>query len=163
MRFSTKMRNIFPVRICLEGVVEHGFGRGSKTLGYATANLNAVSSPSLSNFLASTECRDGIYIGWVSLHGSVYKAAISVGINPTFADSQTRLLEAHLMDYDGPDFYNETLRVILCAYIRGSLKFEGLDSLKQAIKDDCDFAHEKLESDPVMSQAREDPYLSSTS
>ncbi len=134
-----------PVRI--EGLVEHGFGRGSTSLGFPTANLDASSSESLSVFLKSSECTDGVYIGWATIDGEkeVYKAAVSVGVNPTFEDSRVRLLEAHLLDYSGPNFYGGKLRLILVAFIRESKKFDSLDELKKAIWDDCELARVWLE------------------
>ncbi len=163
--FSRKMRNLLRVFRKLEGTVEHGFGRGSKTLGFPTANMNAVNSPSIAKFLSCPECRDGIYIGWASVGNSneVYEAAVSVGVNPTFDDSTVRLLEAHLLDYNGPDFYGTELRVILCAYIRGSLKFNSVDELKGAIQADCDFARFHLGTDTDMLNSKHDSFLSKIS
>jgi FAD synthase len=141
--------------------VEHGFGRGSKTLGYPTANLNCRSSPSIHEFLALSDSHDGIYMGWVALPGNstIYKAAISIGKNPTFEDSRTRLLEAHLLDYNGEDFYNVKIRVLLCAYIRESLKFESIDELISAIDTDCAFTREWLDTDEVFSSLKHDEFL----
>lgn len=80
-----KLAKLIPP-VCVKGTVEHGFSRGSKTLGFATANLNSATSPSVAAFLSSTKCCDGIYIGWVSLPGlhEPFMAAISVGLNPTY-------------------------------------------------------------------------------
>lgn len=82
MRILTKLAQ----PVFLDGTVEHGFSRGSKTLGFATANVNASSSKSVADFLASPLCKDGIYIGWARIPGihAPFKAAISVGINPTY-------------------------------------------------------------------------------
>lgn len=65
----------------------------------------------------------------------------------SFEDSKVRLLEAHLIDYSGPDFYDENLRVILCAFMRESLKFTTVESLKTEIQTDCDFATKSLAKD----------------
>jgi FAD synthase len=145
--------------ILVEGVVEYGFGRGSKSLGYPTANLSTKSSLSLQKFLL--DCRDGVYVGWVSLKGrdTPYMAAISVGINPTFEDSKIRLLEAYLIDYNGPDFYGETLRVLLCGHVRDSLKFTTLEALKDEISNDCQMTVKLLENEKDLFQARNHPSL----
>ena len=145
----------------IEGVVEHGFGRGSKLLGFATANVSANTSASLSDFLSSEKCVDGVYVGWVSVRSiaSPQKAAISVGLNPTFEDSKVRLLEAHLIDYSGPDFYGEDIRIVLCAYIREALKFECVEDLKTEIWEDCEVARQVLEKDQVFASHRNDPFL----
>ena len=143
-----RYENLSPV-IFLEGVVEHGFGRGSKSLGFPTANLNSHSSSSVCEFLNSPSCQDGIYVGWASIEDTegAFKAAISVGLNPTFEDSKVRLLEAHLIDFNGPNFYGKRLRLILCAFIRPTLKFESIESLKDEIWNDCEFAREWLQKD----------------
>ena len=146
---------------CLNGIVEHGFGRGSVTLGFPTANLNSVSSKSVAQFLESPECQDGIYIGWVRLpdDSNPYMAAISVGLHPTFDDSKIRLLEAHLLDYTGPDFYDVEVRIVLCAFIRESLKFTSMEDLKTEIWNDCQFGREWLSKDNEMSSARVHTFL----
>lgn len=151
---------LFPF-VKLEGVVEHGFGRGSKTIGFATANLNSATSSSVKGFLESDICKDGIYIGWVGLPngGGVFKAAVSVGNNPTFEDSKVRLLEAHLLDYVGPDFYDARIRVLLCAFIRSSSKFASIDELTSAISKDCEYARMWLTTDPALVEASKDPFL----
>lgn len=132
--------------VFIEGIVDHGFGRGSASLGYPTANINTDTSESLSKFLNSPDCPDGVYMAWAGLSADLppMKAAISVGINPTFEDSRVRLLEAYLLDYRGPDFYGANLRLVITGHIRAALKFESLDALKAAIGEDCDFARQHL-------------------
>ena len=158
---SRNLTRLLPF-VKIEGLVEHGFGRGSKTIGFATANMNSSASESVRGFLESDICKDGIYIGWVGLpnKGGVYKAAISVGNNPTFEDSKVRLLEAHLMDYAGPDFYDVRIRVLLCAFIRNSSKFASIEELTNAISKDCEYARGWLTSDPEFVEASNDPFLS---
>ena len=152
-------RSVKPILI--EGVVEQGFGRGSKLLGFPTANVNSSSSSSLSDFLSSNKCKDGVYIGWVSVRSvkGPQKAAISVGLNPTFEDSKVRLLEAHLVDYTGPDFYGEEIRIALCAYVREALKFSSLEELKNEIWKDCEFARVSLEKEADLKNLQQHLFL----
>jgi len=159
-KMSRNLSRLSPV-VRLEGIVEHGFGRGSKTLGFPTANLNSETSPSLREFLGSQACHDGIYMGWVSLpsHQEPYRAAVSVGTNPSFEDSTIRLLEAHLIDYKGPDFYNASVRILLCAFIRESYKFESMDELITAIQADCDFATHWFTHDDTLFNLNHDQFL----
>jgi FAD synthase len=144
-----KMRAYQPVqpRLHIKGRVDHGFGRGSSELGYPTANINSISSESLLSFLNDRSCRDGIYIGWCSRSSDCHprKAAISVGVNPSFEDSRTRLLEAHILDYNGPKFYGEELRVVITGFIRESVKFSDIGELRATIERDCAFAREWLD------------------
>ena len=66
----------------LRGTVVRGFGRGSKQLGFPTANLE---SPDIKEFTNSHAT--GIYAGLARVmngpDSAVYPAAISVGWNPT--------------------------------------------------------------------------------
>jgi FAD synthase len=68
--------------VILRGKVVHGFGRGSKQLGFPTANLESIDAKA---FVATYPT--GIYAGWAKVIGgsdsNVYPAAISVGWNPT--------------------------------------------------------------------------------
>jgi riboflavin kinase len=66
-----------PLRIA--GTVVKGFGRGSKELGIPTANVDAGD---LRTTLA--EAVTGIFAGWASVNGQVYKTACSIGWNPVF-------------------------------------------------------------------------------
>jgi FAD synthase len=157
---SRKVHRLSPF-IQIDGIVEHGFGRGSKALGFPTANLNSVSSSSVFSFLQSEACKDGIYIGWVKLptFEGPFRAAISVGINPTFPDSTSRLVEAYLMDYSGPDFYDQHIRILICAHIRESLKFESIESLRDEIACDVEFAKNCFQSHPDLQAAKYDRFL----
>jgi riboflavin kinase/FMN adenylyltransferase len=155
-----KLRILHPA-VRIQGTVEHGFCRGSTALGYPTANINSDTSPSLSQFLCSPDCPDGVYMGWASLPSirDPMKAAISVGLNPTFEDSEVRLLEAYLLDYKGPDFYGETLRLVITGHIRASLKFDSLESLKNAIAEDCEFASVNLGDAQKLKNSLEGKFL----
>ena len=145
----------------IEGIVEHGFGRGSKQLGFPTANLNSSSSDSVASFLSSEGCKDGIYIGWVSLgpESGPMKSAISVGINPTFEDSKVRLLEAHIIGYNGEDFYGKPIRVVLCGWIRPTLRFTTVEALREEISADCVFASEAMDRETDLSHAQFHEFL----
>ncbi|MGO4859990.1 riboflavin kinase [Arthrobacter sp. 2MCAF14] len=114
--------------IRLEGVVGHGDARG-RELGYPTANISVPDG----------EILDGVWAGAVRLaqggDDETYAAAISVGRRPTYYRSGTRLLEAHLLEYDG-DLYGRTVQVILHHYIRPQRRFRGTDELAAQIRDD---------------------------
>ncbi|XAS74390.1 riboflavin kinase [Micrococcaceae bacterium Sec5.1] len=115
-------------RVRLEGVVGHGDARG-RELGYPTANISVPDG----------EIRDGVWAGTVSLgqggYDETYAAAVSVGRRPTYYRRGTRLLEAHLLDYNG-DLYGRIVQVILHEYIRPQRRFHGTDELAAQIRDD---------------------------
>lgn len=143
--------------------VVHGFGRGSTDLGIPTANLSREDATcSSSSQLDFDDLPTGIYWGFArigkrqedvdndtSYHGSVYKAAISIGYNPTYGNEE-KTVEPHLIAPPTHarrhasscgetllrDFYEEPIRLSVVGYLRPELPFEGLDKLIVAIKND---------------------------
>ena len=109
----------------IEGVVERGDQRG-RELGYHTANLT------LGDYQRP---KYGIYAVRVTLpDGTEHPGVASLGIRPTFSPPQ-ELLEAHLFDFDG-DLYGQTIEVALHAWIREEKKFDGMDALAAAMRED---------------------------
>jgi len=109
----------------IEGVVQRGDARGCE-LGYPTANVD------LGDYLRP---KYGIYAVRVTLDdGSEHPGVASLGVRPTF-EPPRELLEAHLFGFDG-DLYGRTIEVALHAYIREERKFETLDALTAAMRDD---------------------------
>lgn len=100
----------------IRGEVEHGDRRG-RELGFPTANV------SLPDRIAVPA--DGVYAGWYRRADGVARpAAISIGRRPTYYEqSGLRLLEAHLLDFDG-DLYSEPARVDFVAHLRPQARFE---------------------------------------
>jgi riboflavin kinase/FMN adenylyltransferase len=105
----------------VRGVVRHGDKRG-RELGFPTANLGVPSDILLP--------ADGIYAGWYERpDGTVHPSAMSIGRRPTFyAESDQRLLECYLLDFDG-DLYGEAARVRFVQRLRGEEKFESVTGL----------------------------------
>ena len=112
----------------IEGVVEHGDARG-RTLGFPTANIA----------LTDLGIADGVWAARVRI-GSDFRAvaAVSVGRRRTFyAGEGPRLLEAHLLDYDG-DLYGRTMRIELVTRLRGQQSFPGLHALTEQLHRDVE-------------------------
>jgi len=109
----------------IAGTVQRGDARG-RELGYPTANVD------LGDYLRP---KYGIYAVRVTLgDGSEHPGVASLGVRPTF-EPPRELLEAHLFGFDG-DLYGRTIEVALHAYIREERKFETLDALTAAMRDD---------------------------
>ena len=66
--------------------------------------------------------------------GTERPGVASLGIRPTFSPPQ-ELLEAHLFDFEG-DLYGQTIEVALHAWIREEKKFDGMDALAAAMRED---------------------------
>jgi len=116
----------------VRGRIIHGHGRGM-SLHFPTANL------------ADVDCMvpaDGIYAGKAFLGDETHSAAIHVGPNVTFGESD-RGFEVHLLDFAGR-IYGEWLEVDFIARIRDSVRFETAERLQAAIADDCRKVREVL-------------------
>jgi riboflavin kinase/FMN adenylyltransferase len=120
----------------VRGVVEHGDHRG-RTIGFPTANVAVPGDVMLPS--------DGVYAGWYERSdGSVWPAAINLGKRPTFYDENgLRLLEAHLLDFDD-DLYGERAKVRFGRWIRGEVKFPGIDALVEQLHRDVKTARSLL-------------------
>ena len=122
----------------IHGVVEHGDHRG-RTIGFPTANV-AVAGDILLPI-------DGVYAGWYLRPGDAdqteaHAAAINIGRRPTFyEESGLLLVEAHLVDFDG-DLYGEQARVRIAARLRGEVRFDSIDALKQQLRIDVEHTRE---------------------
>jgi riboflavin kinase/FMN adenylyltransferase len=103
----------------VRGVVVHGEQRG-RELGFPTANLE----PRSEGFVPA----DGVYAARVLIDGELFDAAVSVGNNPTFEGVPEKQVEAHLLDAS-LDLYGKEVTVFFEKYVRGNIKFDGLDSL----------------------------------
>jgi riboflavin kinase / FMN adenylyltransferase len=112
----------------VRGVVEHGDERG-RALGFPTANVAVPGDVQLP--------ADGVYGGWYRRpDDSRHRAAISVGRRPTFyEDNGLLLVEAHLLDFEG-DLYGEHAEVSFDEWIRGQVRFAGVDELVAALERD---------------------------
>lgn len=105
----------------MEGRIVHGDKRG-RELGYPTANLR------VSNFLRPAygvyAVRAGIDYGsdTVWLHG-----VANYGIRPMYEVPEP-LLEVFLFDFD-EDIYGRHLRVQMVSFLRGEMKFDGIEAL----------------------------------
>ncbi len=108
----------------LRGEVVGGAGRGH-TIGFPTANLARIET-----LLPG----DGVYGGIARVGDHSLAAAINVGPNPTFGDSN-RKVEAHLIDFTG-DLYGSWLDVDLFQRIRDNRRFENRDELVRQIARD---------------------------
>ena len=60
-----------------------GYGRGSKKLGFPTANL-----PYFDSLLDSSDIKNGVYVGWANLPSAaprLHPVVVNIGFSPTFA------------------------------------------------------------------------------
>ncbi|KAI8870527.1 riboflavin kinase [Ramicandelaber brevisporus] len=144
---SNEAQKQFPVFVT--GTVVHGFGRGSKQLGFPTANIDEKAVNDV--FKAETA---GVYFGWAQLlrkdSGAEPKQAeevvpfvMSLGWNPYY-QNERRTMEVHILRKYEEDFYGEQLKVAIVGHIRDERNFDSLDALIAAINADIDYARVEL-------------------
>lgn len=109
----------------VSGTVEKGFQNGRK-LGFPTANVSYDDTMLLP--------QNGVYAGYTFVDGKKYKSVINIGNNPTFGAKKVTI-ESHIIDFDG-DIYGECIRVSFKERLRGDIKFNGIDELKERIAQD---------------------------
>jgi len=121
----------------VRGVVVAGDKRG-KDLGFPTANV-------------PTDCRtatlaDGVYAGWVRRcdTGESHPAAISVGTNPTFDGVRVRRVEAYVLDRTDLELYGIEVEVSFVEWLRGMVRFDGVDALVATMHNDVARARQLL-------------------
>lgn len=107
----------------LSGTVEAGRGEGL-SLGFATANLAVA--PSLLCLA------DGVYAGYALVGNKRYRAAVSVGVSPVFAETARANVEVHVLDFN-QDVYGQRISVEFVEWLRPLVKFADVDELKQTV------------------------------
>ena len=145
----------------LAGKVVAGFQRGSKQLGFPTANLDLAAFTPVLPALPR-----GVYCGWVQIvsggsqRSAVHRTVLSLGTNPTFGTTE-ETLEAYVMDWTGGDFYGAEMRLVVCGYVRPQYTMGGLDELIAWIKADVSVTEHTLQQ-PQYSSYRNDTWFGYT-
>lgn len=106
----------------IRGIVRHGDKRG-RALGYPTANIRLHRA-----------VRDGVYIAITRVAGKEYPSLAFVGAAKTF-NQQDRKLEVYLLDAT-LNLYGKWLSVQLLSYVRGNIRFDSIEGLQKAMKND---------------------------
>lgn len=118
----------------LEGYVEHGANRGA-TLGFPTANLRIPARMLLPKL--------GVYAGWLLWKSERFPCVMNVGLNPTFGDRSTPIVEAHVLDFN-KDLYGEIVEVEFTHRLRDELKFDRVQDLVDQVHADVERARSLL-------------------
>ena len=118
----------------LVGDVQPGRGEGHD-LGFRTANLKV---PSQLQALGS-----GVYGAYAHVNGNRYKAAVSVGVSPVFADRTDATCEAHILDFEG-DLYGKPIKIEFCHFLRPMIKFDTVDELIATVTENITWVRENM-------------------
>lgn len=119
---ATDLLALFP---SVRGEVVRGAQRG-RDWGFPTANL----SPHPEGYVPC----DGVYAGWLIDDGVRYRAAISIGTNPTFGEER-RHVEAYVLEKQ-IDLYGHVVTIEFAKYMRPMIAFVRLEELVQQIRQD---------------------------
>src|SRR5690606_36756273 len=117
----------------IQGEVIHGDKRG-RTIGVPTANvaMGDYMRPAYGVYATRTRLPDGRAINGVA----------NLGVRPMFEIEQP-LLEVWLLDFN-ESLYGHVLETELIAFLRGEMKFDGLDALKVQSEADAEAARVAL-------------------
>lgn len=111
-------------RYTVEAKVVGGAQLG-RTLGFPTANMQLSPEAAL---------KEGIYaVRFRRADGTLHDGVASFGRRPTVGDNLAPLLETFVFDFSG-DLYGEIASVSFFGYLRGEIKFDGLDPLVAQMK-----------------------------
>jgi riboflavin kinase / FMN adenylyltransferase len=115
----------------LRGTVVEGQKRG-RGIGFPTANLATKQLVPAA----------GVYAGRAVTVAGTYRAAISVGTNPTFRGTVTTV-EAYLLDFDG-DLYGQGMELEFHRWIREMIPFGGVPQLVNQMNRDVALTRETI-------------------
>jgi riboflavin kinase/FMN adenylyltransferase len=120
----------------LAGEVVSGAKRG-RSIGIPTANIQG---PAKRLVPAS-----GVYVCKATVGSKTWGAVTNIGVRPTFEDQLPRpVVEAHLLDYDGGEFYGQVMQLQFLSRLRPEQKFSGVDALVAQIHADIEVARKQL-------------------
>ncbi|WP_183575813.1 bifunctional riboflavin kinase/FAD synthetase [Mucilaginibacter sp. X5P1] len=98
-----------------------------RQIGYPTANIVIEERYKL---IPS----DGIFAAKINIQGKLYKGMAYIGSRPTI-NGITRNIEINIFDFN-QEIYNEQVTLHFYNYVRGDVKFTGLDELKVQLAQD---------------------------
>ncbi len=113
----------------ITGVVVSGKRLG-RTIGVPTANV----FPENEKLLPP----NGVYISKIKINGEIFKGVSNIGWNPTIKSAQI-VVETNIFDFD-KEIYDEVVTVEILHFVRGEVKFDGVDALKKQLHADIAFA-----------------------
>ena len=119
----------------MTNVVVGGDKRG-RDMGFPTANLQLPERKVIPG--------DGVYAALATVDGEGYKAAVNVGVRPTFGGG-SRVVEAYLLDFEG-DLYGKAMTLEFVERLRDELRFDTVDELVARLREDVERARTLLQA-----------------
>jgi riboflavin kinase/FMN adenylyltransferase len=115
----------------MQGTVVQGNQLGRK-IGFPTANLLLTDNYKIIP-------GDGVYVVRVKYNELLYNGIMNIGLRPTIEENLEKRVEIHIFDFK-QDIYNKSLEIQLLKKIRDEFKFDSIESLKNQIQHDKNFA-----------------------
>lgn len=138
----TKANELLGYAYFFDGFVVRGNQIG-RTIGFPTANLHINDEEKLipSNGVYAVRVKGACF------GDKVLEGMMNIGVRPT-VDGHKKVIEVNIFDFD-EDIYEQTLTVMVYDYIRGEVKFNGLDALKAQLNEDVKSAKVILNARPL--------------
>ncbi|MGJ8683313.1 MAG: bifunctional riboflavin kinase/FAD synthetase [Nonlabens sp.] len=111
----------------VQGIVESGKAIG-RTINYPTANLKVAENYKLLP-------KNGVYVTSSMIDGKRVYGMTNIGVNPTISDNAQKTIETYYLDFNG-DLYNSQMQLFFHKRLRDELKFNSIEELKVAMKQD---------------------------
>ena len=137
-----KANDLLGYAYSFDGFIVRGNQIG-RTIGFPTANLHINDEEKLIP-------ANGVYAVRVTgacFGGNTLDGMMNIGVRPT-VDGQKKVIEVNIFDFNA-DIYEETITVMVYDYIRGEVKFNGLDALKAQLNEDVNSSKAILSQHPL--------------
>ncbi len=105
---------------CFHGTVVKGVARGT-ILGFPTANIEVENENKLIP-------KNGVYVVKALVEDEVVYGVMNVGVRPTFEDTLSVVIEAHLFEFNR-DVYGKIIKIEVLKRIRDEKKFNNKEEL----------------------------------
>jgi riboflavin kinase/FMN adenylyltransferase len=125
-----------------DGFVVRGNQIG-RTIGFPTANLHVNDEEKL------IPCNGvyGVRVKGACFGNKILDGMMNIGVRPT-VDGHRKVIEVNIFDFN-EEIYEQTITVMVYDYIRGEVKFNGLDALKAQLKEDVNSTKAILQQHPL--------------
>ena len=114
--------------------VRPGRGEGAD-MGFSTANLYIEPNRRV--------LAEGVYSAYAIVDGVRYRAAVSMGVSPVFADKTDASCEVHILDFD-KNIYGEYIEVEFVEYLRPMIKFDTTEELIKTVMGNITYCRDSL-------------------
>ena len=118
----------------LRETVHRGRGDGA-AFGFATANLQVKPHDRVLG--------EGVYAAYATVDGVRCKAAVSVGVSPTFEATSTANMEVHILDFEG-DLIGRPITLEFVEHLREMRKFDSTDELIATVTANIQWVRDNL-------------------